>query len=335
MATQPLDEEQSTTSRAVALSPQRESYAIMKDQARLFSVSKLLPEAVRGNSPDEAMANCLIALQMAQAMNELPFMVMQNIHIVKGKAGFAAQFMIARANASGVFKGRINWDVDKSDANNLSVTAYAYLSDTGERVEFTVDMKMAQAEQWTKNEKYKSIPELMLRYRSATFLVRLYCPDVMLGYRTADELEDMSDMLTPTTPTLTGDMLKDQARPVADAGAEPEVVEGEVVEPEPPSGDGPTEEDLDQQRREDEEREQTPEVNDTASEPHPAAAKAEDIIAEIKKQNAVMDVGRVLTRHQLDIAAMPEAMAEAINAAADQHREAIRAEQAKAKESAE
>jgi hypothetical protein len=331
MATQPLDEEQSTTSRAVALSPQRESYAIMKDQARLFSVSKLLPEAVRGNSPDEAMANCLIALQMAQAMNELPFMVMQNIHIVKGKAGFAAQFMIARANASGVFKGRINWDVDKSDANNLSVTAYAYLSDTGERVEFTVDMKMAQAEQWTKNEKYKSIPELMLRYRSATFLVRLYCPDVMLGYRTADELEDMSDMLTPTTPTLTGDMLKDQARPVA----EPEVVEGEVVEPEPPSGDGPTEEDLDQQRREDEEREQTPEVNDTASEPHPAAAKAEDIIAEIKKQNAVMDVGRVLTRHQLDIAAMPEAMAEAINAAADQHREAIRAEQAKAKESAE
>lgn len=72
-------------------------------------------------------------------------------------------------------------------------------------------------------------------------------------------------------------------------------------------------------------------------EPHPAQAKADEIIAEIKAQNAVMDVGRVLTRYQIDIAAMPEAMAEAVSNAADQHREAIRAEQqrTKAKEGAE
>jgi hypothetical protein len=236
MATVLEQEEQS--SRAVALSPQRESYAIMKDQARLFSISRLLPDAVRGDSPDEAMANCLIALQMAHAMNELPFMVMQNIHIVKGKAGFAAQFMIARANASGVFKGRINWRIDRIDPANLSVTAFATLAETGEEVDFTADMKMAQAEGWTSNAKYKSMPELMLRYRSATFLVRLYAPDVMLGYRTADELEDISASVAPSASALTADMLTDQAKPTAEGAArkpetgEIEIVEAEVVDSE-------------------------------------------------------------------------------------------------------
>jgi hypothetical protein len=110
---------------------------------------------------------------------------------------------------------------------------------------------------------------------------------------------------------------------------------------------------IEEQAEELEERieEQSPEVNDTAttnSEPenitenitaedetHPGTALADKIIAEIKEQNAVMDVSRVLNRHELDIASMPEPIAEAINNAADTQRAAIRAEQAKAKEGAE
>jgi recombination protein RecT len=109
---------------------------------------------------------------------------------------------------------------------------------------------------------------------------------------------------------------------------------------------------IEEQADEIEERidEQTPEVNDEAttnSEPenitenitaedatHPGAALADKIIAEIKEQNAVMDVSRVLNRHELDIASMQEPIAEAINNAADTQRAAIRAEQAKAKEGA-
>jgi recombination protein RecT len=83
--------------------------------------------------------------------------------------------------------------------------------------------------------------------------------------------------------------------------------------------------------------EQAEDLEATIDEPeqpgeHPAQARADEIIAEIKAQNAVMDVGRVLTRNELDLASMPEAVAEAIYNAADQHRDAIRAEQAKAKE---
>jgi hypothetical protein len=35
------------------------------------------------------------------------------------------------------------------------------------------------------------MPELMMRYRSATFFGRLYCPERLLGMPAADEVEDI------------------------------------------------------------------------------------------------------------------------------------------------
>jgi hypothetical protein len=226
MATQP--------STAIATIPTEESerFGLMQREARLFASSPLIPQHLRQGGPEQAMANCYIALKMARTMGEDPLVVLQNIHVVNGKAGFASQYMIARANSSGVFKGRINWRVDKSDPKNLAVTAFATLADTGELVEFTADMAMATAEGWTKNPKYRTMPEVMLRYRSAAFLVRFYAPDVMLGYHTADEVEDViaAASMAPSATALTADMLTDQAEtPPAD---EPETVEAEPVEDE-------------------------------------------------------------------------------------------------------
>ena len=56
---------------------------------------------------------------------------------------------------------------------------------------------MAKKEGWTKNAKYQSIPEQMLRYRSAAFLIRLYCPEVMIGVPTAIEIELEARDITP------------------------------------------------------------------------------------------------------------------------------------------
>jgi recombination protein RecT len=71
--------------------------------------------------------------------------------------------------------------------------------------------------------------------------------------------------------------------------------------------------------------------------PHPGTAIADAIIAEINapENNAIMDVARILTKHQNDIAAMLDADGARVEIAADKRRNAIRAEQAKAKEVAE
>jgi hypothetical protein len=71
--------------------------------------------------------------------------------------------------------------------------------------------------------------------------------------------------------------------------------------------------------------------------PHPGTAIADAIIAEINDpaNNAIMDVARILSKHELDIAAMLDADGVRVEIAADKRRNAIRAEQAKAKEVAE
>lgn len=221
---------------AVIPTAQQQSFEVMQREARLFSASPLIPQHLRSGGPEQALANCYIALKMARTMGEDPLVVLQNIHVVNGKAGFATQYMIARANSAGIFKGRIGWRVDRSDKNNLSVTAYAVLADTGEEIEFTADMAMAQAEKWTKNAKYKTMPEVMLRYRSAAFLIRFYAPDVMLGYHTSDEIEDVAAAAGPVVEhkPLSADMLTSQAADDPAEDAEVEQVEGEVVEPEVP-----------------------------------------------------------------------------------------------------
>lgn len=210
MATQIAPTEERQTNLP-ALTPEGERFNLRQRQARMFAMSPLVPEHLRKGSQEQAIANCWIALTLAEAMGEVPLIVMQNIHVVNGKAGFASQYMIARANSSGVFKGRIDWRIDHSDPNNLSVTAYAYLRETGQEVSVTCDMKMAKAEGWTKNPKYGTMPEVMLRYRSAAFLVRFYAPDVMLGYQTAEEVDDVVASATTVQPPLNARMLLEQA----------------------------------------------------------------------------------------------------------------------------
>jgi hypothetical protein len=216
LATTDAPQAQSTELVQAPGTPEAQRFALLQRQARMFASSPLVPEHLRKGPPEVAMANCYIALTLAEAMGELPLIVMQNIHFVHGVAGFKSEYKIARANRSGIFSGRIDWRVDKSDPNNMRVTAYAHLKDTGEEVSFECDMAMAKAEKWTSNSKYQTMPEVMLRYRSASFLIRFYAGDVMLGYQTLDEIEDIIASATPSNP-LTAAMLIEQAR----GGGEP------------------------------------------------------------------------------------------------------------------
>lgn len=151
--------------------------------AQVFATSDIVPAHMKGK-----ISNCLIAMHMAERLNEDPLTTIQNIMIVNGRPGFMTNYMIARANKSGVFKGRITW-ASAGKGDDLVVTASAALADTGEIVSAETSMAMAKAEGWTKNSKYQSMPEHMLRFRSAAMLIRLFCPEVMLGMQTAEELE--------------------------------------------------------------------------------------------------------------------------------------------------
>ena len=63
----------------------------------------------------------------------------------------------------------------------------------GRRIEgMEVNMQMAKDEGWLgKNgSKWKTMPQLMLRYRAASFFSSLNCPELTMGIYTKEEIED-------------------------------------------------------------------------------------------------------------------------------------------------
>lgn len=194
---------------------------------RMLGMSPLVPKHLREGGADAATANGVLVLNMAERLKEDPLTVAQNIYFVNGSPGWNATYMISKANQHGVFQDPIDWEI-KGTGDNLSVTAFGVLASTGKKVKVTADMAMAKAENWTKNAKYRSMPEQMLRYRSATMLIRLYCPEVMVGMPTSVELElerdykDVTPAADPARPTQDADIMS--------ALAEPETVDAKPVE---------------------------------------------------------------------------------------------------------
>ena len=151
-----------------------------------FAASSMIPAHYQGNP-----ANCYVACTMAHELGLNPIVVMQGLYEVHGKIGFESKFAVGLANARGPFRSGIQYELN-GDGDGASCTAYAIHRD-GTRCESTVSMAMAKAEGWTtkSGSKWKTIPEQMLRYRSAMFLIRAYCPEVLLGLQSTDELLDV------------------------------------------------------------------------------------------------------------------------------------------------
>lgn len=163
------------------------AFKLKQRQAMALAASSLVPKQYQGK---DKVPDIMIAMDMAARLNTGAIEVMQSLYIVHGKPGWSAQFLIATFNACGRFSAiKYRFNEDKSEC-----VAHAKELATGEVVEGPpVSLEMAKSEGWaTKNgSKWKTLPELMLRYRAATFLIRSTAPEIGLGLMTKDELQDI------------------------------------------------------------------------------------------------------------------------------------------------
>ena len=158
--------------------------------AKALSDSNLVPEAYRGNVP-----NTMVALEMANRINVSPFMVMQNLHIIKGKPSWSSTFIISALNSCGRFKPlRFRFEGEKK-TEDYGCRAVAIDQETGEELKGPlVNWRMVKAEGWLSKggSKWQTMPELMFQYRAASFFGRLYAPDILTGMHGVEEVVDMS-----------------------------------------------------------------------------------------------------------------------------------------------
>jgi len=241
-----------------------ESFNHMQRVGSMLALSPLFPDHLRKGSKEIAIANGVLVMNMAARLNEDPLTVAQNIYFVSGKPGWSSSYMIGKANQHGVFKNPISWEIS-GKGETLSVTAVAELASTGKRVEATCDMAMAKAEGWTKNSKYQSMPEQMLRYRSATFLIRLYCPEVMVGVPAQIEVEmGMKDV----TPADFAETISSRSKTVNSNPEDAVFVEETEKEEEPKEPQGKPKQKAEETPRQDTKKEQ-PKTEEKAAEKQP------------------------------------------------------------------
>lgn len=194
--------------------------------AKCFSLSGLVPPHFQGKP--EA---CLVAMLYAEQLGEHPMLLFQEISVINNRPSTSARFAIARANKSGLLRGPITW-ASKGQGDALEVTASATLRETGEIISTTVSMQEAQADNWTRNKKYQSIPEQMLRWRAATRLINLYMPEVLFGLGVADEAEMRQARVqeVSSSGSVVADLNRQIAASQTDAGIAPDSGESQPVQ---------------------------------------------------------------------------------------------------------
>lgn len=206
-----------------------QSFEFLQRSAKAFASSTMVPAAYQATVTKgfgaraetvvnpAAVPNCMIALDMAQRMNANPLMVMQNLHIIEGRPSWSSQFIIAAINSSGKFSplrfdlqwgeeidatySTFEWENNrkieqkhKIRIRNARCVAWAIEKATGERLESApVTMEMAVNEGWygKNGSKWRSMPDLMMRYRSASFFGRIEAPELLMGLPSAEELQDV------------------------------------------------------------------------------------------------------------------------------------------------
>jgi dihydroneopterin aldolase len=188
-----------------------------------------VPKHLQGNRGD-----CLAVTIQAMQWGMMPFAVAQKTHVVSGTLGYEAQLVNAVITARAPVTGRINYewfgDWDRiagrfkevpaknnpdekrivrdwtiKDEEGLGVLVWATFR--GEKEPRELRLLLAQA--GTRNSPlWGQDPKQQLAYLAVKRWSRLYCPDVILGVYTPDELEERApknmgkaDVVEPQQPS--------------------------------------------------------------------------------------------------------------------------------------
>lgn len=163
--------------------------AMINRLADRYSNSGMVPDTYKGK-PD----NCFTALELAARMNVSPMLIFQNLYIVQGKPSWAGQACKALIDGCGKFRDSEYIMTGSVLDGTRGCYLQAVNTRTGKLIKGTeITLKMAMDEGWsTKNgSKWKTMPEQMLKYRAAAFFARTECPEALMGFQTADEVEDV------------------------------------------------------------------------------------------------------------------------------------------------
>ena len=168
-----------------------EMFETSQRMAKLLAVSSIAPQSYRGN-----IADCVVAIDMANRMGISPLTVMQNSQIVQGNFSWKGTACKAMIDGCGKYKKTRYVEVGEKGKDSWGFYLEAIDKD-GEVVKgIPVTMKMAKDEGWygKNGSKWQTMPELMMKYRASAFFMRTECASLAMGFLTVEENEDIANI---------------------------------------------------------------------------------------------------------------------------------------------
>jgi hypothetical protein len=212
-------------------------FETMQRVCRTFANSDLVPDMYKTsdkNPEAKAIANCMIAIEMAQRIGASPLMIMQNMVIIYGRPSWSSKFLVATVNTCGRFNplqyrftekgmlGKVDyteyekvWDktlwngkggyknnaktvtFDGTKVMDIECVAFTTAKGSDKVLESSpISIRLAIQEGWyTKSgSKWQTMPKQMLMYRAASFWTNAYAPELSMGMKTEDEIRDIVDV---------------------------------------------------------------------------------------------------------------------------------------------
>lgn len=169
--------------------------------AEIMAASRMtVPKHLQGNVGD-----CMAIIMQAAQWQMNPYAVAQKTHMVNNVLGYEAQLVNAVITSRAPVKERLHfeWYGDWSKVNgkddkssNLGVRVSATLR--GENEPRVLDISMAQVGSVRNSPLWSADPRQQIAYLATKRWARLYCPDVILGVYTPDEVIEREEIdITP------------------------------------------------------------------------------------------------------------------------------------------
>jgi hypothetical protein len=147
----------------------------------------MIPKEYAGNA-----TNCMLALSMAKTLGITPYMFLQWSYFIHGKVGLESKALIAIANKSPLFEAGILFEeVGEKGKDSWGIKAYAEDVQKGRIEEICTIQTAKDAGWWSKKDSWwPKNPNMMCKYRAASFLVKFNRPELLGGMAVYEELRD-------------------------------------------------------------------------------------------------------------------------------------------------
>lgn len=156
--------------------------------AQTLSKSEIIPQSYKGKPAD-----CLIAIDIANRLGLSPAIIMQNSQVVRGKFSWSGSACKAMIDGCGRYQKTRYVYVGEESKDSYGCYLEAIDNDGDIIRGVPVTIGMAKKEGWYDKDgsKWRSIPDLMLKYRAAAFFMRTECASIAMGFLTTEEVEDV------------------------------------------------------------------------------------------------------------------------------------------------